>query len=122
MRRVQRIALRFIQHAYGRQLLIPDILSRSILPTMESHRKMHDLNMLFAIIINHAKIEFYRYMQYKRTRHTGTKHGETIMMLQCGTNEYKLSFFPRRIVHWTKLSYDVATLVLTRYISFSNQF
>lgn len=108
--RVQRKALRFIHHAYGRQVSISDLLSRSGLPTLESGRKMHRLKMLFAIINNHTKLEFHTYMQYNRTRQTRHKHDKTIIMPQCRTNTYKLSFFPRTIADWNKLPYDVATL------------
>lgn len=108
---VQRKALRFIYHAYGRQVSVSDLLNRSGLPTLESRRKQHRLKMLFNIIHNKTKLNFQSYMQYNTTRPTRNKHERTILMPRCRTKAYSCSFFPRTISEWNRLPSDITNLV-----------
>lgn len=50
LEKVQKRALRFIFNAYGRQVSLSDLRSRSGLPTLEERCKLHRLKMLYTIV------------------------------------------------------------------------
>lgn len=107
---VQRRAIRFIYNAYGRHVSVSNLIERNGIPTLETRRKIHRLQMLYNIINNRIKMNFNSYMQFNRSRPTRGKHDKTVVMPRTRTDAYRFSFFPRTIAEWNALPPEIVNM------------
>lgn len=108
--RSKKKALRFIFNSYGRHVSITNLRHLSELPTLESRRKLHRLQMLYNIVNGNIRMGFTDYMQYNSARPTRWKHSKTIVRPRVKTKVYQFSFFPRTIAEWNELPCDIVGL------------
>lgn len=100
---VQRKAIRFVHHKYGRFDSPTESLKRSSLLTIADRAKLGRLKFVYLLLNDAFKMDKNKYVNFSQARTTRHKHCNTLTEYSFNNNTFRYSFFPSAVRDWNSL-------------------